>query len=178
MASEMRRVTRSRRKRRVATMAHELSPSFVYVALHAATAQARSIVFENLDCRLGWCEVFLSLKTALPDVVDRLLALPANRKRILKARQQWRGPGQLRSSLREACAVAACRALPGLAALYAGSYPSTEAPLKDIMKECACGFVPVRADDDDRDGVASGQRGLSPRRARYWASTYRRLMFY
>ena len=35
----------------------------------------------------------------------RLLALPANRKRILKARQQWGEQGGFDSSLREACAV-------------------------------------------------------------------------
>ena len=59
----------------------------------------------NLDCRLEWCEVFPA-KDSLPDVVDRLLALPANRKRILKARQQWGDQGGFDSSLREACAVA------------------------------------------------------------------------
>ena len=85
--------------------------------------------------------------------MDRLLALPANRKRILKARQQWGDQGGFDSSLREACAVAACRALPGLAALYAGSYPATiSSELKDIMKECVRFSLPVRADDDDRDG--------------------------
>ena len=63
------------------------------------------------------------------------------------------GPGRLRLQFEEACAVAACRALPGLAALYAGSYPATiEVPLKDIMKECVRFSLPVRADDDDRDG--------------------------
>ena len=59
----------------------------------------------NLDCRLEWCEVFPA-KDSLPDVVDRLLALPANRKRILKARQQWGDQGGFDSSLREASAVA------------------------------------------------------------------------
>ena len=106
----------------------------------------------NLDCRLEWCEVFPA-KDSLPDVVDRLLALPANRKRILKARQQWGDQGGFDSSLREACAIAACRALPGLAALYAGSYPSTiSEPLKDVMRDCVRFSLPVRADDDDRDG--------------------------
>ncbi len=106
----------------------------------------------NLDCRLEWCEVFPA-KDSLPDVVDRLLALPANRKRVLKARQQWGEQGGFDSSLREACAVAACRSLPGLAALYAGSYPATvQDALIDVVKDCVRFSLPVRADDDDRDG--------------------------
>lgn len=110
-----------------------------------------TLQLQQLSCRLEWCEVFPA-RDALPDVIDRLLALSANRKRLKTAHQQY-GGDDFDSSLREACALATCTALPGLAALYAGSYPSAiEAGLKDIVQDCVRLSLPVKADDDDRDG--------------------------